>query len=139
MEVAESKVLRALRALIADPYKAEELFEARVRDHVVLVADWFILGVAVLGVGVEDMFEQLPSFLGRQLEHCLLAFIHAHPLHKPVQLHLQHSTISPRNPFEQINLPSRIYCTETSHTAQTGLNTRNDFICWYIECVTSHK
>ena len=48
MEVAESEVLRALRALVADPHKAEELFEASVRDRVVLVADWFILGVAVL-------------------------------------------------------------------------------------------
>ena len=43
MEVAESEVLGALRALIADPYKAEELFEVRVRDRVVLVADWFII------------------------------------------------------------------------------------------------
>ena len=79
MEVADSEVSRApvapfsVRALIADPHKADELFEARVSGRVVLVADWFIVGVAVLGVGVEDMFEQLPSLLGRQLEHCLLA------------------------------------------------------------------
>ena len=103
MEVADSEVsrapvapfsLRALRALIADPHNAEELFEARVRGRVVLLADWFTVGVVVLGVGVEDMFEQLPSLLGRQLEHCLLAFTQAQPLHEPVRLHLQHSTIS---------------------------------------------
>ena len=60
------------------------------------MADWFIVGVAVLGVGVEDMFEQLPSLLGRQFEHCLLAFTQAQPLHEPVRLHLQHN-ISPRS------------------------------------------
>ena len=77
----------------SDPHNAEELFEARVRGRVVLLADWFIVGVVVLGVGVEGMFEQLPSLLGRHLEHCLLAFTQAQPLHEPVRL--QHSTISP--------------------------------------------
>ena len=47
----------------------------------------------MLGIGVE-MFEHLPSLLGRQLEHCFLAFTQAQPLHEPVRLHLQHSTIA---------------------------------------------
>ena len=103
MEVAESEVpgalvtpfpLRTLWVLIADPHMEEELFETRVRGRVVSVADWFIVGVVGLGVGVEDMFEQLPSLIGRQLEHCLLAFTQAEPVHEPVRLHPQH-TISP--------------------------------------------
>ena len=52
-----------------------------------------VVGVAVLGMGVEEMFEHLPSLLGRQLEHCFLAFTQAQPLHEQVRLHLQHSTI----------------------------------------------
>ena len=51
------------------------------------------MGVAVLGIGVEEMFEHLPSLLGRQLEHCFLAFTQAQSLHEPVRLYLQHSTI----------------------------------------------
>ena len=47
----------------------------------------------MLGIGVEEMFEHLPSLLGRQLEHCFLAFTQAQPLHELVRLHLQHSTI----------------------------------------------
>ena len=41
--------LRTVQALIADPHIAEELFET---GRVVSVADWFIVGVAVLGAGV---------------------------------------------------------------------------------------
>ena len=77
----------------------EELFET---GHVVSVADWFVVGVAVLGAGVEDMFEQLPSLLGRQLEHCLLVFTQAQPLHEPVRLYLQHSTISPIQSYARV-------------------------------------
>ena len=58
---------------------------------VVLAADWFTVGVVV---DVEETFEQLPSLLGRQLEHCFPAFTQAQPLHEPVLLHLQQSTIS---------------------------------------------
>ena len=47
----------------------------------------------MLGIGVEEMFEHLPSLLGRQLEHCFLAFTQAQSLHEPVRLYLQHSTI----------------------------------------------
>ena len=59
-----------------------------------MVADWFTVGVTVPGVGVEETFEQLPSLLGRQLEHCFPAFTQAQPLHEPVLLHLQQRTIS---------------------------------------------
>ena len=52
---------------------------------VVLAADWFTVGVVV---DVEETFEQLPSLLGRQLEHCFPAFTQAQPLHEPVLLHL---------------------------------------------------
>lgn len=38
----------------------------------------------MLGIGIEEMFEHLPSLLGRQLEHCFLAFTQAQPLHEPV-------------------------------------------------------
>ena len=47
---------------------------------VVLAADWFTVGVVV---DVEETFEQLPSLLGRQLEHCFPAFTQAQPLHEP--------------------------------------------------------
>ena len=46
----------------------------------------------MLGIGVK-MFEQHSQLLGRHLEHCFLAFTQAQPLHEPVRLHLQHSTI----------------------------------------------
>ena len=44
--------------------------------------------MTVLGVGVEDVFEQLPSLLSRQLEHCFLVFPKVQPLQEPVLLHL---------------------------------------------------
>ena len=78
------------------------------------------MGVAVLGVGVEDMFEQLPSLLGRQFEHCLLAFTQAQPLHEPVRLHLQHSTISPSSIHLQrdqtLPLSANVVACETKPT-----------------------
>ena len=40
-----------------------------------------------------ETFEQLPNRLGRQFEQRFPAFTQAHPLHWPVLLHLQHSTI----------------------------------------------
>jgi hypothetical protein len=83
------------RALEADPPETERLFEAgvRVKGSVVVVADCVTLRAAVLGVGVEP-FRQLPSLLGRQLEHRFPAFAQAQqPLHEPVLLHLQHRAI----------------------------------------------
>ena len=50
---------------------------------VVLAADWFTVGVVV---DVEETFEQLPSLLGRQLEHCFPAFTQAQLLHELVLL-----------------------------------------------------
>ena len=38
-------------------------------------------------------FRQVPSLLGRQLEHDFPAFTQAQPLQEPVLLHLQHDTI----------------------------------------------
>ena len=40
------------------------------------------------------IFAQLPSLLGRQLVHDLPAFTQVQLLHKPVLLHLQHTTIT---------------------------------------------
>ena len=51
----------------------------------------------MLGAIVEETLEQLPSLLGRQFEHSIPAFTQAHPLHWPVLLHLQHSTIADLN------------------------------------------
>ena len=83
------------RTLEADLPETEWLFEAgvRVKGSVVVVADWVTLRAAVLGVGVEP-FRQLPSLLGRQLEHRFPAFAQAPPLHEPVLLHLQHRAIT---------------------------------------------
>ena len=52
-----------------------------------------MLGAVVLGAGVVEAFKQVPSLLGRQLEHCFPAFTQAQLLHEPVLLHLQHCTI----------------------------------------------
>ena len=53
-------------------------------------------GGARLGVSVGQTFEQVPSLLGRQLVHCLLAFAQAQRLHEPVLLHLQHCAMAPQ-------------------------------------------
>ena len=49
--------------------------------------------VSVLALVVAETFEQFPNRLGRQLEQDFPAFTQAHPLHWPVLLHLQHTTI----------------------------------------------
>lgn len=83
-----------LRALSEPREEAERRPEAGVRAEgsVVFAADGFT--VVVFGVDVEETLEQLPSLLGRQLEHFLPAFTQAQPLHEPVLLHLQHDTIT---------------------------------------------
>ena len=89
--------LRVFKALVAVPHEAQELFRARIGSSI-LVDDWFTLAVTVLGVGVEGIFEQCPSLLGRELEHCFLTFTQVQQLHELVRLHLQHS-----NPFSGMN------------------------------------
>ena len=59
-----------LKVLILGPQEAEGDFE--VEDGVIMVADWFTVGVVASGMGVElQTFKQYPSLLGRLLEHCL--------------------------------------------------------------------
>ena len=80
-----------LKELILGPHEVEGDFE--VEDGVIMVADWFIVGVVAPGMGVEETFKQHPSLLGRQLEQYLPSFTQAQLLHEPVLQHLQHGTI----------------------------------------------
>ena len=77
-----------------DPDGVGEQADWVVDEDACSVAVWFTAGTFVLGAIVEETLEQLPSLLGRQFEHSIPAFTQAQPLHWPVLLHLQHSTIA---------------------------------------------